>query len=328
MVVIAQLSLLNSKLSTAFAQGPSDKACMIALNPFISDEENLDQAATSLLLSKLSQIATIAGMTGEGFDNRFIITSHLQEIEASSTATFPPKFSVKLNIGIYVGDGIDGTLYSSYVKEVKGIGDSKENAYASAVKKLQVRDPMLQQSINLGKERIVEYYDNISSNILNTAKAQAGSGYYEEAISMLFSIPMPCKDYQAAQQLITEYGTAQLENANQLLINSARAAWSMAPNDDGAAQAAELLNQLTAPSARVLAEAKALNNEIAARLKAVSDREWKFTIQQEQHEHDKQMARIKSDKEQNIAAYNAAASVARAYYRSRPRVVYHVHNWW
>jgi hypothetical protein len=39
------------------------------------------------------------------------------------------------------------------------------------------------------------------------------------------------------------------------------------------------------------------------------------------------MAKIESEKQQNIASVNAAASVARAYYNNRPRVVYHVH-WW
>lgn len=323
-----QIASLVPHFSSLRAQSLDYKTGMISLNPYVDENEHLDAASTSALLSKLSQIATVSGTSGEGFDNRFVITAHITELEASTTATAPPKTAVKVAIGIYIGDGIDGTLFSSYVKELKGIGDSKEQAYASAIKKLQVRDPQLLQSIELGKQRIVDYYDQVSPDILRTAEAAAGSGKYDEAMSMLFAIPMSCRDYQKAQQMIAKYGAISLENANQLLINNARAAWSASPDENGATQAMGYLNQLNAPSAKVLAEAKALSNEIATRLKAVSDREWQFTVQQEQHAHSEQMARIQSEKEQNIAAVNAAASVARAYYKSRPRVVYHVHSWW
>lgn len=327
-ILAVQLASFMPHSSSLKAQGIDDKIGMISLNPYVDENENLDAAGTSALLSKLSQIATVAGTSGEGFDNRFVITAHITELEASTTATALPKTAVKVAIGIYVGDGIDGTLFSSYVKELKGIGDSKEQAYASAIKKLQVRDPQLLQSIELGKQRIVDYYDQVSPEILRTAEAAAGSGKYDEAVSMLFAIPMSCRDYQKAQQMIAKYGEISLENANQLLINNARAAWSASPDENGAAQAMQLLNQLNVPSAKALADAKALSNEIASRLKAVSDREWQLTVQQEQHAHSEQMARIQSEKEQNIAVVNAAASAARAYYKSRPPVVYHVHSWW
>lgn len=327
-LIALQLSSLIPHLSSIKAQPSADKTGMITLNPYVDDGENLDPSCLSAMQSKLSQIATVAGTSGEGFDNRFVITAHITELEASTTATAPPKTAVKVAIGIYVGDGIDGTLFSSYVKELKGIGDSKEQAYASAIKKLQVRDPQLLQSIELGKQRIVDYYDQVSPEILRTAEAAAGSGKYDEAVSMLFAIPMSCRDFQKAQQMIAKYGEISLENANQLLINNARAVWSASPDENGAAQAMQLLNQLNVPSAKALADAKALSDEIASRLKAVSDREWQLTVQQEQHAHSEQMARIKSEKEQNIAAVNAAASAARAYYKSRPRVVYHVHSWW
>ena len=299
----------------------------IALNPYVPESESIGKAATTALLSKLGQAATAAGMSGQGFDNRFVITAHVQELDCETTATYPPKTALRVNITVYVGDGVEGTLFSSFTKELKGIGDDRDGAYAAAVRKLQARDPQLLQAIEVGKQRIVQYYDQISSSVISTAEAAAAAGHYEDAITSLFSIPMACKDYETAQKLIARYGAVALESSNQKLIADARAVWSTQPDEAGASKAMELLNQLQAPSSKALAEAKTLNNEIVSRLKAVSDREWKLAVQQAQNEHNEEMARIESAKRQNIAAINAAASVARSYYNSRPRVVYHVH-WW
>ena len=79
----------------------------------------------------------------------------------------------------------------------------------------------------------------------------------------------------------------------------------------------ELLENMESPSAKVQAEAKNLQNEMAARIKAVSDREFRLEAQKAQNEKDVQMATI-----------HAAASVAKAYAASRPKVVYRYYYWW
>lgn len=326
-IVFILLCLLTSRIGAQDASS-DDKVGMIALNPFVPEEDHNGPQTLKALMNKLSQTATAAGMAGEGFDNRFIITAHVQELEIAETTTIPAKTAAKISLGIYVGDGIDGTLFSSYTKELKGIGDTKDAAISAAVRKLQVRDPELQKSIGLGKERIVEYYNKISPNIIKTAESAAAAGKYDEAISALFAIPMSCNDYQQAQTLIAKYGNISLEKANQQIVSKARAAWSESPNEDGASAAMKMLEQLTMPSDKTIAEAKSLQQEISSRLKAVSDREWKLQVLEAQNAHKEQMAQIKSERDQNIAAVNAAASVARAYYNSRPRVVYHVHSWW
>ncbi|MFQ9810620.1 MAG: hypothetical protein ACLRYB_14720 [Segatella copri] len=55
---------------------------------------------------------------------------------------------------------------------------------------------------------------------------------------------------------------------------------------------------------------------MGARIKAISDREFKLEAQKEQNEKDVKLAGIR-----------AAESVAKAYVASRPKVVYHYY-WW
>ena len=301
--------------ATAMGQTANDIG-LISLNPYIPESEGLGQKATAMLQSKLLQIATVNGMSGAGFDNRFIITAHIQKLRSSQTQTFPQKNAVEVSIGIYVGDGLDGTLYSSYTCEAKGIGDSEDQAIASAIRKVVPTQEALQSAIIKGKEQILNYYDKMSGSILQTAKATAAAGRYDDAVNMLFAIPMNNKDFQTAQALIAQYGSTSLDNKNLEIVRQARSAWSANPTGDGASKASTILQKLDAPSAKVQAEAKNLQTEMASRLKAVSDREYQQELKQEQNE-----------KEERLAAIKAAASVAKAYIASQPRVVYHYH-WW
>lgn len=301
--------------TTAMAQSTQDIG-LICLNPYIPETEDLGQNATSMLTSKLQQIATVNGMSGAGFDNRFIITSHVQKLKSSQTQTFPQKHAVQVNIGIYVGDGLDGTLYSSYNCESKGIGDTEDQAIANAVRKLNPNQEDLQRAIFKGKEQILRYYDKMSGNIIQTAKASAAAGKYDDAINMLFAIPMNNKDFQTAQSLIAQFGQTSLDHKNLEIVRQARSAWSANPTEEGASTANEILQKLEAPSTKVETETKSLQAEMATRLKAISDREFKLETQKEQNEKD-----IK------IAGIRAAASVAKAYIASRPKVVYHYY-WW
>ena len=196
-IYIIILAIMTNIVS--YGQTNGDRIGSISLNPFILEEENLDESSTIALRNKLQQIATVAGMTGEGFDNRFVITAHLQELEKSETATIPSKTAIKAAATIYIGDGIDGTLFSSYTTEIKGIGDTESQAYSSIIRKIQVRDPKLQEAVETGKQRIIQYYDQIAPNIISSAQAAAKGGNFDEAISMLFAIPMANSQFSTAQ---------------------------------------------------------------------------------------------------------------------------------
>ena len=289
---------------------------MICLNPYIPETEELGPKAMAMLTSKLQQIATINGMSGAGFDNRFIITAHVQLLKSAQTQTIPQKNAVQASIGIYVGDGLDGTLYSSYQCDVKGIGNSEDEAIASAIRKINPREENLQNTLLKGKEGILNYYNKMSAGIIQTAKASASAGRYEEAINMLLAIPMANKDFSTAQSLVAQYGSTFLDHKNLDVVRQAKSAWSANPTEEGATAASEILQRLEAPSSKVQVEVKVLQNEIASRLKAVSDREFKLEVQKAQNEKDVELASVR-----------AAASVAKAAIANRPKVVYHYY-WW
>lgn len=74
------------------------------------------------------------------------------EAEEQSDPDGSPKNAVEINVGIYVGDGLDGTLYSSYNCDVKGIGNSEDQAISSAIRKVNPKQEELQEAIAKGKK--------------------------------------------------------------------------------------------------------------------------------------------------------------------------------
>lgn len=310
---IILLALLCLAMNVAAQNSQTGK---IALNATIATDENIGKDAYDLLINKLNQVATQNGCAGNGFDDRFVITAHLQTLEQAMTSTVPAKNTTRISITIYVGDGIDGTLFSSCNTEVKGIGDSSEEAYLSAIRKIKPRDPELIASIEAGKTKIVTYYESVAPSIITSAKAKASGGHLEEAISDLLAIPAACTKYNEAQSLIGKYGQEACDKSNMKIISRARAAWSADPDGNGPEEAARILGAIDCPSNSVLASLKKLTDEISARQQSVADRQFALEKLQAKWEHQETMSRI-----------DAAARVAKAYWNSRPRVVYHYH-WW
>ena len=335
---IKTLIIILMATITVHAQD-AERMGMISLVPYIPEDTEISGEARAYLIDKLSQIATVGGLSGQGVDNRFVITANIRELKKTVTATSPQKTAMRISVSLYIGDGIDGTLFASANKEVTGIGSNAEDAYISAIRKIPARDPAIVQCINEGKARIIEYYDNMSGSIINSAKTSAASGDYQGAINKLFSIPMQCRRYNEAQQLVAEIYSKQVENDNQTLLANARSAWGASPDREGAEKAWEFLSGIQFPSSTVSSEVKKLSAEMSARLSEKDNQEWKMEMQESQNRHkaemqeaqnrhDEEMAQIQSHKERSIALINAAASVARVRAANRPRVIYRIYHWW
>ena len=300
----------------------------ICLNPYVPEDIQMDTQPRHLLMDKLSQIATANGVAGSGIDNRFVITANIRELSKTVTETVPEKTVIRLSVSFYVGDGIDGTLFSSANKELIGIGSNEADAYRAAIRKITVRDRLLIDCVNEGKSRILSYYDQMAGKIIAAARSAVSSGDYDGAINMLFVIPMQCKAYQQAQSLIADYSQQQIENRNQTLLAEAQATWGSSPNRSGASKTQAILNGIQYPSAKVIAEVNRLCHEMSGRLQEIDNQEWQREMKEMQNKHSREMARIQNEKERSIAYINAAASVARVWAANRPKVVYRIYHWW
>lgn len=322
------LALALCSISMNAQRNEGEQIGKIALSTYISDDEPVGPSTRTILTNKLNQIITMNGCAGDGFGSPFVVTAHLQPMDESTTATVPAMTAVNLGVTIFVGNGEDGTLFSSWYTEVTGVGDTRDNAWMAAIKKIPARNPELIAAIEKAKPRIVKYYESVGPNMIAKAKSAAKGGNLDEAISILAGIPSSCSYYNQVQSLMGQYVETVNDNANMNIISRARAAWSSDPTEVGASKAEDILATLDNPSAKVLAAATSLDKEMASRLKAVADREFAFRKKQARWQHELEMQQDANYTKRYVAHVNAAARVAKAYYKSRPRVVYHVHSWW
>ncbi len=137
------------------AQEPEQPNIEIPLTVYISQETNLAPEAESLLLNRMRQAALKNGLAA--LDNQpYIMTTSVNVIDKQLTGTVPQKWLVELEIHFYIGNGVDGTLYASTAMNRKGIGNSEEQAYLSAIKALSANDRNFKPFFDKGKKRIIE----------------------------------------------------------------------------------------------------------------------------------------------------------------------------
>tara|TARA_B110000879_G_scaffold29623_1_gene40495 strand:- start:183 stop:1307 length:1125 start_codon:yes stop_codon:yes gene_type:complete len=226
-LIVCFLTLVSFSIQSQNELGKSDDEARIVLSTFIPDDilENAP-SARKLFATKLGQIATRNGMGGGGAsgDNRFIISGDINILTKDITATAPVKYLVTIETTLAVGDGIDGKAFSTEYVEFKGIGNSEDKAFISAIRKINPRHKLIKQVIQQGKEKIIEYYNSRCDFILKEASALADSRKFDEAIFLLNQVPEVTKDcYDKSMDLAVEIIKRKFEFECQSKISEAKA---------------------------------------------------------------------------------------------------------
>lgn len=314
---IFRIVIVLAMVSGVFVQkAKADSADNITIAAYVPQEANLTPKEADAVTTMLNRLMTTYGCAGGGFDNRFIIVPNIRDAR-SEVVGVDSKAVVELDIDLLIGDGMNGTLFSSTSFTIKGIGPTMEKARIAALRKAPARSKEMQDFVNIGKSRIMSYYEAQGPAIINAAKSLAQGHEYENAISTLLSIPSTCSHYATAQKLAGEYGLKFASTQNDNAIRAAQQAWNANPNESGAQAAVQALNGVSNPTPAQEALINKLLKSMDAKFSLRETREYQARITAEKNRH--------SERQSEIAA---AASVAKAYAASRPKVVYHVHSWY
>lgn len=269
----------------------------------------------NLFKNKMNQIVTQNGIGGS-YRQRFIITANVDVLTKDITATAPPMHAYTLEVTFYIGDGVDGTLFSTSSITTKGVGETDEKAYIAALKNIRPSSPAFKEMIDLGKNKIIEYFNANGDIIISKARAYASLDNFDEAIYLLMTIPDLCKDVY--EKALAEAGVIyrqkiDVEGAKKLA--QAKTIWYAGLDYDAAVSASQLLAQIH-PDAACYSQAVALSKEIAKRVKEIDDREWKYILNDQKYAHEESMAQLNAYKE--IAVEQA---------RHQPQTEYYI-LWW
>lgn len=230
----------------SFAQntkGKVDDLGRIVLNTYISEHiEGLPSAANRMLSGKLSQIASYNGIGGSSINSRFIITPNITVLTKDITTTAPVMIALTLEVTFYIGDGIDGQLFTSTSLEFKGVGKTETKAYVSAIKRINPKHPELKSFVDRGKTEIIEYYNTQCDLLQKEALAKADRKDYDEAILSLLAIPEVCKEcYDTSQDLTASVYKMKMDNECAQNIQLAKVAQTNGNWDEAALHLASIL---------------------------------------------------------------------------------------
>lgn len=307
----------------------TDDIGRVALVPAIVSNSSIPSYASSLVKSKLIQVITQCGLGGSSYDQRFIITANIVETSKEITTTAPPMVALELSTTLYIGDVATGNLYSSCPLSLsKGVGANETKAYMSAIKAINMQNPEVRDFIEEGKTKIVEYYNSQIDFIIADAMAQADQEHFDDAISILFSVPEVCKEaYLKAMDTVAGVYQRKIDKEGAILLNIATQAWNANQSYDGAEEVATYLAKVHPLSSSFTGACK-LSDLIAARIKEIDDRAWDFRMRQYDDKQNVLNKQVDNAHEERLSMISAAKEVGIA--RCSQPITYNLNHitWW
>jgi hypothetical protein len=292
----------------------------ITVAPFISPSVKISEDAKAVLFDKMSIALANNGIVSSPQKSRFILTSNVVVLSKNVIASAPVMYSYELQITFYIGDGLAGTKYSSISKQVVGVSNSDARAFIDAFRKVSVSGEDFVSFLNVGKKKIIEYYSNMCSTIINESRLLSANNDFSGAIYKLLSVPDACD--VCYEKCLTEATSVYRKKINfecEKLFNQASNVWMSNMSYDGAREAGAILNQID-PNAICFSKAQKLRDEIKTRLSQIDTREWNLRWETE--------VGLQRD------AIKAARDIAVAYAENQPDLIiysqtsYNVIGWW
>ena len=241
--------------------------------------ETIPSYARSMLQNKLHQIITKNGISDGAFNSRFIITPNITVLSKDKLATAPPKTALNLEVTFYIGDGIEGNLFSSETLQVKGVGSNETKAYMAALRQVSPNNPLIQDLLLKGKARIIEYFNKNCDLMINRANSLSSKNKFEEALATLASVPEASKCFNTIEAKINPIYVKAINVSCNRKLNEAKSIWAANQDLDAANKAGEILATIE-PEATCFKEVETLYNNITERIKTkeLLDREWAYKL--------------------------------------------------
>lgn len=301
LLLILTVSFTNCFYTQNSADQAGDANGIVLATVVPNQIEELNESSRKFLANKLNQIVSKNGVKGSFYNQRFIITTNVNVISKDLTASAPPMHAYNLEVSFFIGDGTNGTLFSSTSMNYKGVGQSETKAYRSALKSINTSDARFERFITEGKNKIIEFYNAQCDIILKEAEMLESQNNFEGALAKLLSVPSVCKDcFEKTSLKAGAVYQKYLDRQCDIYMNKAKAIWASNQSEDGAREAAELLS-LIDPDAKCATDASkmldSMYEDIKKRVKDLDQREWDYKLKEQLQESD----RIEAMKQVGVA---------------------------
>ena len=275
---------------------------MMIVVPEQSDE--LSAQVQSLLEAKLRQVVTQNGMGGGAKFAQFCVKGTLHKTSQEAIAGMEAMVAVMLDLELSVSNTKTGEKFSSTAISLKGAGRSERLAYRAAVATVNANNVQLQQFMKGAKQKITQYYEKDTPNIIRRARTLKTQQKFEEALYLLSAIPACGSNYDDVELAILDVFQSWVDTDCAAKIGKARAIWNAGQDREAAKLAGAYLAAIN-PASSCSAEAFALADEIRERI----GEEWEWA--KDLKEFGKEMARSQVELEK--MRIEAARAIGEAY---------------
>lgn len=253
--------ILLSLLLSLTAQTVAAQCEIQLMTAPIDQLEDIPETINEQLATRFTRILTSAGVAASANYRQFFITGKFSHAFKDVLPGPPRQHVINTTLTIYIGDIVGQTVYETFSLDLKGVGNTEERAYISALKGLNPGNNAFKSFIERGKRKILTYYDNNYPTILRRAATAEQTGQYEEALMILSTIPECCVGFDQASNAMLRVYQSYLDTEGQRLLALGRAAWAADPTSGGATEACSYLTQIN-PSSKAFAQAQALVKDI------------------------------------------------------------------
>lgn len=247
----------------------------IALSVVLPENiEGMDSYNYSKLESKIIQIVSNSGLAANGYNSNFIIYPKLAIYDNKVVESGMQDITVfNFDLTLIIKQVDNNMIYSSCNISIKGYGNSKQIAISNAISKIKINETTFIDFIDKGKRRIIEYYESRCNDLIVQADGLSKRQSFEEAITLLLSIPSEVSCFSKIQDKTIEiYKNYQTYRCGSLLQQAKALA---AQNDLNGSL--NYLSQID-PGSKCGTESKDLMTKIENKIDADNRQRWQAAM--------------------------------------------------
>lgn len=234
------------------------------------DFTSVPSAASTVLYQSLSRIATENGLTTDAPTTPFVLTAHCDVLDKSNLPGPPIQTVYNLGITFYIADTYTQKKFGTAYITLNGVGTGEVKSYINAFRRISANNNEIKNLINRGKKNMMNYYDTQYPNIIKESKRLASLKNYEEALTMVLSIPACSKGGEEASKYGLQLYTKYLDRMNLFLLNRAKALWTAGQDQQTAYDVCKMLAQID-PDAACYNDAAKLMKEVKSQVRSDID---------------------------------------------------------
>lgn len=303
--------ILASLLSSLYAYAQAPSGVPMTVNIY-EETSNIPAATAGMLSTRMMAAIANSGMGATEDVTQFYLTAKCSLLDKHVVPGSPTKYFNTAELTFFVVDAFAQRQFTSFSIEIKGVGNSEQQAYTAALREFKANNPKLISYLKESNRKILEYYDSQYPTLIKKADALSLVKKYEEALFILSSVPQACKGYQEVIGVATLIFQKYLDKQSYQALAQARSIWNAGQNSEAAARAGEYIAQID-PDSKYYAEAVALNDEIKARVKSDIDYYRKLESRDSQWRHEEKTKSIDAWRQVGVAYGNNQKS---QYYKS------------